>query len=75
MLRDTNPKVLVVEDQADYQVLISRCLQKEGFDVACVGQGEEVIERARKEHPDLILLDLGDLPPSMCPHPELGCGC
>jgi hypothetical protein len=34
-----------------------------------------VIERARKEHPDLILLDLGDLPPSMCPHPELGCGC
>ncbi|MFT5366187.1 MAG: DNA-binding response OmpR family regulator [Candidatus Latescibacterota bacterium] len=59
MIRDTNPKILAVEDQADYQALISHSLKKEGFDVVCVSEGEEVIALARHEHPDLILLDLG----------------
>jgi len=59
MKLDTNPKILVVEDQADYQALISHSLQKEGFDVVCVAQGEEVLLRAREDRPDLILLDLG----------------
>ena len=59
MIPNTNPKILVVEDQEDYQTLISRSLQKEGFDVVCVAQGEEVLWRAREDRPDLILLDLG----------------
>lgn len=56
---DTNPQILAVEDQADYQALISHSLQKEGFDVVCVGTGEEVLVMAREMSPDLILLDLG----------------
>lgn len=59
MIRDTNPKILAVEDQADYQALISHSLKKEGFDVVCVSEGEEVIAQARLERPELILLDLG----------------
>jgi DNA-binding response OmpR family regulator len=59
MKLDTNPKILVVEDQADYQAIISHSLQKEGFDVVCVAQGEEVLWRVREDRPDLILLDLG----------------
>ncbi|MBT3601840.1 MAG: response regulator transcription factor [Candidatus Latescibacteria bacterium] len=59
MIRDTSPKILAVEDQADYQALISHSLKKEGFDVVCVAEGEEVMALARQEHPDLILLDLG----------------
>ena len=55
----THVKILAVEDQTDYQTLITRTLQKEGFEVSCVGEGESVVDLARAENPDLILLDLG----------------
>ena len=55
----TQTKILAVEDQADYQMLITRGLEKEGFEVFCVDSGEQVTEWVREERPDLILLDLG----------------
>ena len=55
----TRVKILAVEDQTDYQTLITRTLEKEGFEVSCVGEGESVVDLARAENPDLILLDLG----------------
>jgi len=53
-----NRRVLVVDDEEDIQKLVKYNLTKEGFQVTCVGNGEEGIALARKEQPALIVLDL-----------------
>ncbi|MGD8534716.1 MAG: response regulator transcription factor [Candidatus Aminicenantes bacterium] len=53
-----NPKILFVEDDLSLQNSITYILEKEGFNVICTRTGEEAVELARKENPDLILLDL-----------------
>ena len=52
------PKILFVEDDLSLQKSISYILEREGFDIICSRTGEEAIELAKKEGPDLILLDL-----------------
>lgn len=50
--------VLVVEDEADIQQLVSYNLIRAGFHVTCADSGEEAMERLRSEEIDCILLDL-----------------
>lgn len=50
--------ILVVDDEEDIQELVQYNLAKEGYAVTCVGSGEEGLNRARAEHPDLVILDL-----------------
>ena len=50
--------ILVVDDEDDLLELVRYNLSKEGYDVACVGSGEEALKAARKQPPDLIVLDL-----------------
>jgi two-component system phosphate regulon response regulator PhoB len=50
--------VLVVDDEQDLLELVSYNLNKEGFRVVCVSSGEEALAAARRDMPDLILLDL-----------------
>jgi two-component system alkaline phosphatase synthesis response regulator PhoP len=52
------PKILFVEDDLSLQKSIGYILEKEGFDVICTQTGEEAIVLAKKQVPDLILLDL-----------------
>jgi two-component system phosphate regulon response regulator PhoB len=52
------PKILCVEDDINLQKSISFILWKEGYEVLCAGTGEEAIDLARRERPDLILLDV-----------------
>ncbi len=52
------PKILFVEDDLSLQNSITYILEKEGFNVICTRTGEKAVELARKENPDLILLDL-----------------
>ena len=51
-------KILIVEDDP----LMSRMYQKiftfEGYEVAMAGNGEEVLEAAKKGKPNLVLLDV-----------------
>jgi two-component system alkaline phosphatase synthesis response regulator PhoP len=54
----TKPGILLVEDDIGLQKSLAFILEKEGFHVAAVRSGEEAICLARKEKPDLILLDL-----------------
>jgi two-component system phosphate regulon response regulator PhoB len=54
----TKAKILCVEDDVNLQKSLSFILWKEGYEVFCAGSGEEAIELARREKPDLILLDL-----------------
>jgi two-component system phosphate regulon response regulator PhoB len=51
-------KILVVEDEEDILELIRYNLAKESYQVICVTTGEEALKTARKEMPDILLLDL-----------------
>lgn len=52
------PKILVAEDERDIRELIGFSLRFADFEVVLTQNGEEAIERAPVEEPDLILLDV-----------------
>lgn len=51
-------KILVVEDEKPIADILKFNLEKEGYEVLCVHDGNDAIEIAEEEEPDLILLDL-----------------
>ncbi len=51
-------KILCVEDDVNLQNSLSFILWKEGYQVLGAQSGEEALQLARRERPDLILLDL-----------------
>jgi len=51
-------KILVVDDEADLVETIQFALELEGYNVLVASNGEEGLNIARQEKPDLILLDL-----------------
>ena len=51
-------RILIVEDEWQMRMLLRDNLQFEGYEVACVGSGEEALRDVAQFHPDLILLDL-----------------
>lgn len=51
-------KILVVEDEKPIADIITFNLEKEGYTVWAVADGNEAIERVEADPPDLILLDL-----------------
>ena len=51
-------KVLVVDDESSIVNIISYNLKKEGYEVITAEDGEEGLELALSEKPDLILLDI-----------------
>jgi DNA-binding response OmpR family regulator len=52
------PKALVVEDTPEFVLFARRLLENEGFDVLVAGEGERGVELARRESPELVLLDV-----------------
>lgn len=50
--------ILVVEDEEDILELIQFNLKKEGYQVSTATSGEKAVELARKNPPNLILLDI-----------------
>jgi two-component system phosphate regulon response regulator PhoB len=50
--------ILVVEDEKDIRELLRHHLEREHFRVLAASSGEEGLRVARRDHPDLILLDL-----------------
>lgn len=51
-------KILIVEDDKFLRELISQKIIKEGYEVLDAVDGEEGVQKAQAERPDLILLDL-----------------
>lgn len=51
-------KILIVEDDADIVEMIDYNLKKEGYRTVSVLNGEDAISLVKREHPDLIILDL-----------------
>jgi two-component system cell cycle response regulator DivK len=51
-------KILVVEDAEDNRDMLSRRLQRKGHRVVQAADGQEAVEMAARERPDLILMDV-----------------
>lgn len=51
-------RILIIEDEEDILALVQYNLLREGYRVSCATSGEEGLQLARSENPDLILLDL-----------------
>ena len=51
-------KILVVDDKAELRTLLKQYLTQEGFDIVTASNGQEALFVARREKPDLILLDI-----------------
>jgi two-component system alkaline phosphatase synthesis response regulator PhoP len=51
-------KILVVDDEVDLVETVRFPLEVEGFNVLVSYNGEDALNKARKEKPDLIILDL-----------------
>ena len=50
--------ILIVEDEKDIVKMLEYNLKKEGYKTLAVRNGEDAIDSAKNEHPDLIILDL-----------------
>ena len=55
---ETHPTVLVVEDYDDARELIGMWLAGSGYRVIEARDGAEAIEAARRECPDLVIMDM-----------------
>jgi len=54
-----NPKkILVVDDEPDLLNFLGAFLEDNGFEVIYATNGKECLEKAKKEQPDLITLDI-----------------
>jgi two-component system cell cycle response regulator DivK len=53
------PKILLVEDNEDNRDMLSRRLQRKGYEVVLAVDGGEGVAQAASEAPDLILMDIG----------------
>ncbi len=51
-------RVLVVDDEPDFALLVQGNLQKEGFDVDVAYNGMEGLEKIKQNPPDAVVLDV-----------------
>ncbi|MCQ1537072.1 response regulator [Methanosarcina sp. KYL-1] len=52
------PRILIVDDQAPVVELMASMIENNGYKVSCAYGGQEAIEKALKELPDALILDL-----------------
>jgi DNA-binding response OmpR family regulator len=51
-------RILVVDDEPTLVATVKYNLEREGYSVATAADGETALNRARENHPDLIILDV-----------------
>jgi DNA-binding response OmpR family regulator len=59
MSAPTQYRVLVVDDEPSLVRAVVGYLEKDGFAVSAAPDGEQALEIARRENPDVVVLDLG----------------
>ena len=52
------PRILIVDDNEDNRDVLSRRLKRKGFEITMATGGQEAIDKAASDKPDLILMDL-----------------
>ena len=72
------PKILIVDDEPDYVLTIQQHLEWSNYQTAVAVNGQEGLEKAASEKPDLILLDTNmpimnghETPENMSKDPQL----
>jgi two-component system alkaline phosphatase synthesis response regulator PhoP len=58
MMDTIKNKILLVDDEADILEFLSYNLKKEGYRVFTANNGKEAVTVAKKENPDIIILDV-----------------
>jgi DNA-binding response OmpR family regulator len=58
MSQNAPQRALVVDDERPLVAIVTSYLEREGFEVVAGYDGNEAVELARSEHPDVIVLDL-----------------
>lgn len=56
-MEDRAAKILIIDDDDEVRYSLARVLQRKNFEIIEAGSGEEGIEMASKELPDIIFLD------------------
>jgi len=56
--RNALAKILLIDDEANFRTLTDRQLTRLGHDVSLADNGWNGLELYRREHPDVILLDV-----------------
>ncbi len=51
-------KILVVDDEVNITQILEFSIGSEGYEVITAANGEEAVDKARREQPDLIILDI-----------------
>ena len=51
-------KILLIDDEEDFVLLMTKKLESEGYDVISAYNGEEGIARAKADKPNLVICDL-----------------
>ncbi len=51
-------KILLADDEPNIVLVVSKRLEMQGYQIISAGDGQQALEKARMEKPDLILLDL-----------------
>ena len=52
------PKILIVEDNEMNRDMLSRRLERKGFTIVMAVDGQQGVDMARSEKPDLVLMDM-----------------
>ena len=58
LFEEKTKKILVVDDEPDILEFLSYNLEKEGFLVETAENGKQALEKAKKNQPDIVLLDV-----------------
>ena len=58
MYQNHNPKILIIDDIAENIKVVANVLKKNNFNISYAQSGKNGIERAKKVHFDIILLDI-----------------
>jgi CheY-like chemotaxis protein len=51
-------KILVIDDEVDTVIYMETLLQDNGYDTVSANNGQEGLDKAKSEHPDLVILDV-----------------
>ena len=57
-MNDKTLKILFADDDVTYSLFLKRFLEKEGYEVIHVPDGEQALTQFRLSRPDLVLLDI-----------------
>ncbi|RLB56244.1 MAG: hypothetical protein DRJ42_03880 [Deltaproteobacteria bacterium] len=58
MAADTKRKILIADDDLEILALVRRHLSKMDVEIVEAGDGEEALDLAKSEKPDLVILDV-----------------